>query len=439
MKIRALPVLLAAGMATTCAEPGRTDWTAFENVNVISMDGERVLPEQTVIVRRDRIVAIGPSTVLQVPQGGHRIPASGQYLIPGMAEMHGHIPSRNASPEFVESVLFLYLSNGITTVRGMLGGPGQLEMREQASKGEIWSPTLYLAGPSFSGRSINTPQEAIARVTRQKEEGWDLLKIHPGLTLEEYDAMADTAAAERIPFVGHVPAEVGIDHALERGQQSIDHLDGYIEKLQGAQGEIPDTDLVEISRKTRAVGAWVVPTMALWETGVGGADLERMKGYPELKYLPRQMVDRWIEAYDVRRPTGEQAEQVQWVVANRKRLLKKMSDAGVGILFGTDAPQMFSVPGFSLHRETAVMLDAGMTPYQILRSATRNVGEYFRDKDAFGTVSVGMRADLVLLKANPLTDISHLSRISGVMVRGRWLSQSAIERRLARLVAEESN
>ncbi len=251
--------------------------------------------------------------------------------------------------------------------------------------------------------------------------------------------MADTAAAERIPFVGHVPAEVGIDHALERGQQSIDHSDGYIEKLQGAQGEIPDTDLVEISRKTRAMGAWVVPTMALWETVVGGADLERMKGYPELKYLPRQMVDRWIEAYDVRRPTGEQAEQVQWVVANRKRLLKKMSDAGVGILFGTDAPQMFSVPGFSLPRETAIMLDAGMTPYQILRSATRNVGEYFRDKDAFGTVRVGMRADLVLLKANPLTDISHLSRISGVMVRGRWLSQSAIERRLARLVAEESN
>ena len=438
MKVRVLYLVLIASLATTCAQQTRTEWTAFENVSVIPMDGERVLSEQTVIVRGDRIVALGPSSILPVPEGARRIPASGQFLIPGMAEMHGHIPTGNASREFVDSVLFLYLSNGITTVRGMLGGPGQLEMRQGASKREIWSPTLYLAGPSFSGNSIDTPQEAVDRVMQQKEEGWDLLKIHPGLTLQEYDAMARTAAAEGIPFGGHVPAEVGIDHALESGQLTIDHLDGYIERLKGAEGEIPETDLIEISRKTRSRGAWVVPTMALWETVIGGVDLERMKSYPELKYLPRQMVDRWIEAYSERRPAGEQAEQVQWVVMNRKRLLKQMSDTGVGILFGTDAPQMFSVPGFSLHRETRIMLDAGLTPYQILRSATRNVGEYFSDKDAFGTVSVGNRADLVLLKANPLADIADLSRISGVMVRGRWLSRSDIDRKLTEIARRVS-
>ncbi len=438
MKVRVLHLVLIASLATTCAQQTWTEWTAFENVSVIPMNGERVLSEQTVIVRGDRIVALGPSSILPIPEGARRIPASGQFLIPGMAEMHGHIPTGHASREFVDSVLFLYLSNGITTVRGMLGGPGQLEMRQEASKPEIWSPTLYLAGPSFSGNSISTPQEAVGRVMHQKEEGWDLLKVHPGLTLQEYDAMARTATAEGIPFGGHVPAEVGIDHALESGQLTIDHLDGYIERLKGAEGEIPETDLIEISRKTRSRGAWVVPTMALWETVIGGADLERMKSYPELKYLPRQMVDRWIEAYSERRPAGEQAEQVRWVVMNRRRLLKQMSDTGVGILFGTDAPQMFSVPGFSLHRETRIMLDAGLTPYQILRSATRNVGEYFSDKDAFGTVSVGNRADLVLLKANPLADIADLSRISGVMVRGRWLSRSDIDRKLTEIARRVS-
>src|SRR5690606_25103695 len=194
---------------------------------------------------------------------------SGKYLMPGLAEMHGHVPPPNAPAEFTEDVLFLYAATGVTTVRGMLGSPGQLELRERAKRGEIIAPTLYLAGPSFNGNSVNSAEQAAQMVREQKAAGWDLLKVHPGLTREEYDAMARTAKEIGIRFGGHVPQEVGLIHAIEMGQETFDHLDGYMEYLNGDQGPIPDERLREIARRTKAAGAWVVPTMVLWETLMG--------------------------------------------------------------------------------------------------------------------------------------------------------------------------
>lgn len=200
---------------------------AFTDVTVIPMDSQRILDHQTVIVQGDRIREIGPSSRIKIPETALRINGTGKYLLPGWAEMHGHIPPPTAPVEVVESVSFLYLSNGVTTVRGMLGAPNQLELRRKANQGEILSPTLYLAGPSFSGDSVESPQQAEQKVRKQKADEWDLLKVHPGLTRDEYDAMARTAHELQIPFAGHVPSEVGLLHALEMRQQTIDHLDGY--------------------------------------------------------------------------------------------------------------------------------------------------------------------------------------------------------------------
>lgn len=184
-----------APMALEAVAPNlATDQTApvpvaFTNVNVVPMDSDRTLMNQTVLVERGRIVRMGAANNVAVPQGVTVVDGSGKYLMPGLAEMHGHMPGGDVE----EMVMFLYVANGVTTVRGMLGLDGHMELRRKANAGEIIAPTLYMAGPSFNGNSVSSPQQAAQKVRLQKDQGWDLLKIHPGLTVPEYDAMAMTA------------------------------------------------------------------------------------------------------------------------------------------------------------------------------------------------------------------------------------------------------
>ncbi len=431
-----LCALCACGFAQQPASDA-PDAVAFVNVTVLPMDGERVLEGQTVVVRGDRIAAVGPAAEIAVPEAARRIDGSGKYLMPGLAEMHGHIPRPEEPAAFIEAVLFLYVANGITTVRGMLGAPGQLDLRQRANTGRVVAPTLYLAGPSFNARSVDSPEQAAGMVRQQKAEGWNLLKVHPGPTRDEYDAMARTAHEEGIRFGGHVPADVGLLHAIEQGQETFDHLDGIVEYLFSVnEQEVDAAALADVVRRLKAAGAWVVPTMALWETLYGTAALETLTGYPELKYMPPGMVAQWTGQHE-RRLSDPQfdLDRSRRLIEARMQVLKALSDGGVGILMGTDAPQQFSVPGFSLHRELQRMADAGMTPYQILRSGTYNVGTYFENEDVFGTIAEGQRADLLLLEANPLDDVAHLRQRAGVMVRGRWLPEADIQARLAEIAA----
>jgi imidazolonepropionase-like amidohydrolase len=419
---------LALSLLLACSATAQT--VVFRNVNVIPMTSNKVLEKQTVVVKDGRVATI--SKIADAPKDAVVVDGTGKYLIPGLAEMHGHVPPLDAKGGLLDDTLFLYVANGITTVRGMLGHPGQLELRERAKRGEIVSPTLYLAGPSFNDQSVNSVQEAIDRARTQKKEGWDLLKVHPGLTLEEYDAMAKTAAAEKIRFGGHVPAAVGLLHAIEMGQETFDHIDGYVELLDGMKGPVDEKKLADVVKRSKDAGVWIVPTSALWEVLFNAIPLETLNGYPELKYAPAGAVAAWEKAYNDRLKQIPR-ETAKHVIANRRRILEALHKGGVKILMGTDAPQQYSVPGFSLHRELTRMLEAGMTPYDILRSGTANVGEYFAKQDSFGTIEPGKRADLVLLRANPLADITNVSKIDGVMVRGRWFSRADLDAGLARI------
>lgn len=414
-----------------------SDTIAFVDVTVLPMDQEVTLSHHTVVVVGDRITAVGPSQEISVPHGSQIIDGAGKFLIPGLAEMHGHNPPAGSSPSYIENTYFLFLANGVTTVRGMLGWPGQLELRDKVRSGKLLGPSLYLAGPSFSGATVRSPSQAEQRVRQQKSEGWDLLKVHPGLKRSDYDVMARTADSLGIRFAGHVPADVGILHAIEKRQETIDHLDGYIEYLQAEKSPIDPAKLQKVVKLTRDTGTWVVPTMVLWETIIGAASLERMSAYPELRYMPAAEVQRWISGYQRRteNPSFDRATALQ-IAANRRILLLALHDGGARILFGTDSPQQFSVPGFSIHREMKAMVDCRMTPFEVLQTATKNVGEYFKGRDTFGLVAAGHRADLVLLKANPISDLSHLTQRAGVMVRGRWIPESEIAARLARIAAE---
>lgn len=426
--MRTIVLLVSLALAL----PGLAQTVVFRDVNVLSMTSPKVAQRQTVIVKDGKIDAILAKAPAELPKDATVIEARGKFLMPGLAEMHGHIPPPNAPQGLLDDVLFLYLANGITTVRGMLGHDGQLNLREYQKKGELVSPNLYVAGPSFNGQSINSPEEAVERVKKQKAEGWDLLKVHPGLTREEYEAMAKAAREAGIRFAGHVPDSVGLLRAIELGHETFDHIDGYPEYLDAAKGTIDEKKLAAIVKRSKDAGVWIVPTSALWKVLFNQIPLETLRSYPELKYVPKQAVESWSKMYNDR-AAKMQGDAAKNIIEARTRILAALHKGGVKILMGTDAPQQFSVPGFSLHRELQVMREAGMSNYDILRSGTVTVGEYFKNDEPFGTVEKGKRADLVLLNDNPLTDIANVASIDGVMVRGRWYSREQLDERLAKI------
>jgi imidazolonepropionase-like amidohydrolase len=441
----AVALLLLAPAVVTHAQSAY----AFTNVNVVPMDSERVLRGQTVVVQDGRITAVGAASAIQVPPGATRIDGTGKYLLPGLAEMHGHLPGANAAS--AEDILFLYIAGGATTVRGMQGHPAQLELKRRVDAGELIGPRMWLAAPSLGG-SIDAAT-AEARVRAAHAAGFHLLKIHEGLSPETYAAIVRTAGELGLPWGGHVPFDVGVHGALAAGQSTIDHLDDYVEAMQrpgspalaatGAERTrlLPlhaDESLIpELARATRQAGVAVVPTQLLWEVLLGARESADMVDRWENRYMPRATVEGWTTWTDNRRAQTDAASAAREVEL-RNRLLKAMHDEGVLILMGTDAPQIFSVPGFSLRRELPVMVAAGMSPYEVLRTGTVNVAAFLGIETEAGLVAPGMRADLLLVEANPLEDITALERNAGIMIDGRWLAPDYIARRLEEIAARNA-
>jgi imidazolonepropionase-like amidohydrolase len=403
------------------------------------MERDGVLRDQTVIVRAGRIEEIGPSGKVTVPAGATRVDAAGKFLMPALAEMHAHIPPGNVPDEAIERTLFLYAANGIGTIRGMLGDPRHLVYRGRAEKGEIVSPRIYTSGPSLNGNSAPTIEAAVQMVTAQKQAGYDLLKIHPGVKRDVFDALAAKAKEVAIPFAGHVPLDVGLARALEAKYATIDHLDGYVEALAknptasqffgiNLINEVDESRIPALIEKTKAAGTSMVPTETLFVNLLNDEDAQAMARRPEMKYVQPQTVQNWIGQKQkfAQMPSADR----QKYLALRRSLIKQLHAAGVPFLLGSDAPQMWNVPGFSIHRELQVMVAAGLTPYEALRSGTANVAAHFGTAATAGTVAKGKRADLVLVDANPLDDIANSAKIAGVMLNGRWMSKADIDKRL---------
>ena len=211
------------------ASGAQAETTAFVNVNVIPMTSETVLRDKTVIITDGKIALIGDVKNTAIAEGILVIDGTDRFLMPGLSEMHAHVPGEKS--DSLERALHLYVANGITLIRGMLGEPSQLRLRQQIMGGDILGPRLYTSGPSFNGRSVHSPQQAVQMVRNQHAAGYDFLKIHPGLTREEFEAISETAHELGIPFAGHVPADVGVERALAAGIASIEHLDGYMQTL----------------------------------------------------------------------------------------------------------------------------------------------------------------------------------------------------------------
>ena len=435
---------LLAAVSSASAES-----TAFVNVNVIPMTSETVLGARTVIVTDGEIVVIGDVDETAVPADAVVVDGTDRFLIPGLFEMHGHVPG--VSSGRLDRILHLYVANGITTVRGMLGQPSHLDLRDALRKGDRLGPRLYTSGPSLNGRSVTSPAKAISMVEQQHAAGYDFLKIHPGLTREEFDAMAATANRLGMRFAGHVPEDVGIRRALAAGIATIDHLDGYMESLLrpnddpsgGLSGffgvfiadQADETKIAEIAAATAEAGVWNVPTDSLFRHATSSeSDPDDMVDWPEMKYMPADTVARWHRAKrDILDDVNYKPDTAARAVALRQQLILALHHSGAGLLLGSDSPQIFNVPGFAIHRELEYLVDAGLTPYEALQTGTTNPAEFFGRPGVLGVVKTGAVADLILLDANPLDDITNTRRIHGVMVRGRWLPRSKLDGLLDRL------
>jgi imidazolonepropionase-like amidohydrolase len=440
--------LYTTALALAAAAPRVQDAvTAFVHVHVVPMDREAVLRDHTVLVSDGRIVQLGPSATVKAPAGATIVNGAGKYLTPGLGEMHAHLTGGNDALN--ERILLLNVARGITTIRGMLGHPSHLVLRERVRKGELLGPTIYTSGPSLNGNTVPDEATAVRLVEEQKAAGYDFLKIHPGIKRGPFDALAATANRIGIGFSGHVPVDVTLERALEVRYRSIDHLDGYVEALvkDGAPvnrkepgffglaliDHLDESKIAALVAKTKAAGVWNVPTQSLVPAFMGPEPTEALAARPEMKYVPKQMADQWVQARNdfMQEVADVPMEKRRHFEAVRAKIIKALDDADAGVLLGADTPQIMQVPGWATHGELKALVASGLTPYRALRAGTINVARFFGMAQRTGTIALGQEASLVLVDGNPLEDIASMGRISGVMVRGRWLTAAEQDQMLA--------
>lgn len=446
--------LLSAGIAAQT--------TAFVGVNVIPMDRERVVANQTVIVRGGLIAEIGDMGRVKIPRDATLVEAQGKYLIPGLVDMHTHLLSD--SDEYPDSIatdeLRVMVANGVTTVRFMIGTPELLRLRSRSAAGEIVAPTIYVASPHLTGREqgnnfvVKTPDEARDAVRRSKAAGYDFIKVTTFVPSLVYEAAVDEARIQKIRVVGHADSRfVGVERAWKAGQQ-IEHLDGYMELLLKSDapvtGSVSDlyiynlanwasfdyldeTKIPDIARRTVASNPFVNPTQHFMKNSFGRLRTEdEIRAQPDFKFYPPKVQQQWLDFYKRNRMinTVPLEKRARWV-GLRERLIKAIYDAGGKLMAGSDTPEFLWLYGFGLHHELKALKDAGISNYAALAAGTRNAHEFFGTLDKVGTIQKGQRADLILLDANPLDDITNTQKRSGVMLKGEWYSQSELNRWLA--------
>lgn len=425
---------------------------AVVDVTVIPMDSDRVVPHQTVIVRDGLIGELGPSATVKIPAGAERIDGTGFYLMPGLIDAHIHLRD--------PSELLSYLAHGVTTVVQLSGPSGNIpnvaELREGVGRGGTLGPTIYMSGrildgdpPIFPGVStiVRTPDEAKEAVQAQLAAGVDLIKVYNNLRTDQLRAVTSVAHEHGLTVWGHIPRIDGRATALQRalaaGLDVIAHGEEVFFTMlyRDVEGQldrelVPTVDPELMTQAVRLIqehGVTVIPNLSfVTMTRAQLDDVERVWTDPEAQFLHPTVQNMWRQ----QNPTTR-ADLGRFDLRERgkqtivRAFTRALNEAGVPLLLGTDASAPGMFPGKAAHIELLELVAAGLTPYQALATGTSNPGRFLyrrvRPSSPFGTVTAGSRADLVLLSANPLTDILHLARIAGVVVRGKWYSRVQID------------
>jgi len=413
----------------------------IENLTIIPMDREQVLEGQTVVIEEGRIADIGDHGIVDIPVDAFIVDGDGKYLIPGLSDMHMHTNG-------VENDLLVYLANGVTTIRTMGGGPkAMLNWRDEIRAGTRIGPSIWAWWPSIEDtlspyadsvsmeelqslggiRFVFTAEEAEALVAEMATLGVDGIKAHDIASSEVYLALLEAANEHGLPFDGHVP--MGIlgcwDCFREMGAPAVAHIEELIKFELWS-----DDELHQIAQDAADDGLFVSTTLYLMRSiNEQGNGVEvALAALPEVKYVhPWVYNDKgWKPEKNYYSNIGS-APWFSSYLAAQENLMPMLNESGVLLMAGTDASVPLAVPGFSLHRELETLADVGLSPYDVLRTSTYNPALYLGELDQFGTVEKGKRADLVLLDANPLDDISNTQKIAGVVVRGRYFDRSNLD------------
>ena len=415
--------------------------TAFVGVNVLPMDSERVLANQTVIVKDGKIAAIGPG--LAVPAGATMIDGHGSaYLSPGLADMHVHSDTAED--------MKVYLAEGVTTVLNMgHASEGFMDhTRPDINGDEAPGPHIYVGfmvdgSAQFGNLFVTTPAEARAIVDVAKTNGYDFIKVYNDLSPACFQAIIEESKRQHIHVIGHGVTRVGLEKQLAMGQVMVAHTEEFLytvfshPDLKLANPAVADptppkeADIPHAIAFVKRDGAYVTADLNTYGT------IARQWGRPEvvasfmhspeLRYLSPIRRISWSKAgYD--KKSGNVDGNFNFL----KLFTKDMADAGVPLITGTDSPSIPGlVPGYALHDDMDLLEAAGLSRYQVLSAATRTPGEFIRRNvqgaAPFGTVTVGGRADLILSAANPLDGLATLRQPLGVMHDGRWYDAEALQ------------
>lgn len=434
----ALRALLTLWLLIAGATLARAETIVFTDVNVVPMDRERVIARTTVIVTDGVISSIGIKAKL--PAGTRVIDGKGAWLVPGLADMHNHVTTRDD--------LVLLLANGVTTMLNMGEATNAFAGRTRmaVNKGEVPGPQIFTAfvvdgDPQYGHFVVRTPEEARAIVRLAKANGYSFIKVYTNLSAEAFAALAEEAKAQGIGVVGHNVAAVGLAKQVAAGQAMVAHVEeffyGFFPEPPADDQQAPPDDarIADAIALVKAHGAFATSDLFTYRAiAAQFGKPEMVKAYlaaPEARYLsPADRIDWTRSSYQ------KKAVDLSRRVAFEARFVKAMAEAGVPLITGGDAPSIPGlVPGFALHGEIDAMLGAGLTPWQALSAATRTPGEFIvktvPGAGRFGVVASGYRADLLLVADNPLEKPATLRQPLGVMAGGRWYERAALAAMLA--------
>jgi imidazolonepropionase-like amidohydrolase len=452
-----------------CSSPHR-DILAITHVTVIDMTGAPPRHDQTVLITKQKITALGPSSSVVIPRGSKIVDATGKFLIPGLADMHIHLTAASEPDGSRKFMIPLLLANGITSVRDMGGYLESLvPLRKEIDDGKRLGPSLVYAGPYLDGSLPSFQPSLVANDRAQAEQdvhdvvshGVDFVKVQSLLNRDAYFAIAAAARHANITFVGHVPDRVTAAEAADAGQHSIEHLTNILrgcsrdeaalmreQFYQPKKKETPAQHHARVERWQAQVlktfspetcdaliakfvqhDVWQTPTLGLLKNDAYPQLGSGSAADPRTKYIPVKTLELWQNTRSEQMRFVEQSESTlrAELFAKSAQLVAQMHKAGVKILAGTDSPAPYVFPGSGLHDELALLVDAGLTPLEALQAATRDAAEFLHRDDASGTIAPEKYADLVLLDADPLQDIRNTQKIRAVILRGKLLDRPALD------------
>jgi len=397
---------------------------AFTHVTVIDATGSPPQADMTVTVRGNRIVQLAKTTGRPLPRAAHIVNCKGKFLIPGLWDMHGHLSTAT------ETAFPLMIMNGVTGVRDMGGDLRQIDRwRFEIVRGQRLGPHIVRAGPFVDGPKPGVPYrltvtnaaEARRAVDQLKARGVDFIKVHNGLSRESFFAVADEARKVGLPLAVHLPSGlwtlpkgdgVSIAEASDAGAASIEHIEILQESALYRRGHTAKTEEEAYAENFGSAGAelfaklvknktWYVPTLVAYYKG-------------------------FVLWGDDKKEIAERRKDL----ANLIALTEAMHRAGVQIMAGSDFSDWALVPGVDLHNELGLLVEAGFSPIEALQAATIKPAQFLHQADSLGTIEKGKIADMVLLNANPLEDISHTRMIDSVILNGRLIPVSKMLKRL---------